>query len=69
MGQTKQFYIFIFLSIQLLINAPAEARKPVKDLKPTVILISIDGFRYDYFEKFQPPTLNKLAREGVRGSG
>ncbi|HVE55837.1 MAG TPA: ectonucleotide pyrophosphatase/phosphodiesterase [Pyrinomonadaceae bacterium] len=45
---------------------PAIAQKPIKDLKPTVILISLDGFRYDYLEKFSPPTLNKLARTGVR---
>lgn len=42
------------------------AQTPIKDLKPTVILISLDGFRYDYLEKFSPPTLNKIAREGVR---
>ena len=42
------------------------AQVPVKDLKPTVILISLDGFRYDYFEKYAPPTLNALAKEGVR---
>lgn len=41
------------------------AQKPIKDLKPTVILISLDGFRYDYLEKFQPETLNKLAKTGV----
>jgi predicted AlkP superfamily pyrophosphatase or phosphodiesterase len=40
--------------------------KSVKDLKPTVILISLDGFRYDYLDKFQPKMLNKLAKEGVR---
>lgn len=42
------------------------AQQPVKDLKPTVILISLDGFRWDYLEKFNPPRLNKLAKEGVR---
>lgn len=36
------------------------------DLKPTLILISIDGFRADYFEKYQHPTLTALAAEGVR---
>ena len=41
-------------------------QRPLKDLKPTVILISIDGFRADYFEKYQHPTLNTLAAEGVR---
>ena len=38
----------------------------IKDLKPTVILISIDGMRYDYLDKYSPPTLNELANEGVR---
>lgn len=40
--------------------------KPIKDLKPTVILISLDGFRYDYLDKYQPPMLNLLAKNGVR---
>ena len=42
------------------------AQKPVKDLKPTVILISLDGFRWDYLDKYKPPFMNKLAKEGVR---
>jgi predicted AlkP superfamily pyrophosphatase or phosphodiesterase len=50
----------------LICLVPAFAQEPVKDLKPTVILISLDGFRYDYLEKFNPPTLNKLAKSGVR---
>jgi predicted AlkP superfamily pyrophosphatase or phosphodiesterase len=50
----------------LICFSAAFAQKPIRDLKPTVILISIDGFRYDYFEKFQPPEINRLAREGVR---
>ena len=40
--------------------------KPFKDLQPTVILISLDGFRYDYLSKYRPPNLNYLARKGVR---
>ena len=42
------------------------AQKPVNDLKPTVILISLDGFRYDYLDKYSPPALNALAKNGVR---
>jgi predicted AlkP superfamily pyrophosphatase or phosphodiesterase len=38
----------------------------LSDLKPTVILVSLDGFRYDYIEKFAPPTILSLASEGVR---
>jgi len=43
-----------------------DGQKPIKDLKPTVILISLDGFRYDYIDKYSSPTLNKLAKGGVR---
>ncbi|MDQ3713846.1 MAG: ectonucleotide pyrophosphatase/phosphodiesterase [Acidobacteriota bacterium] len=45
---------------------PICAQKPIKNLKPTVILISLDGFRYDYLDKFHPKTLNELAKKGVR---
>ncbi|MBK7935471.1 MAG: alkaline phosphatase family protein [Pyrinomonadaceae bacterium] len=38
----------------------------IKDLKPTVILISLDGFRYDYVDKYEAPNIAKLARERVR---
>lgn len=58
-------YLFV-ISLLMAIGMLASAQKPVRDLKPTVILISIDGFRYDYFEKFGPAALNKLARDGVR---
>ena len=36
---------------------------------PIVVLISIDGWRYDYFERFKPPTLSRLAESGVRAKG
>lgn len=59
-----RFFLLLFLLLSSL-SAFAQT-KPIKDLKPTVILISIDGFRYDYLEKYKPENLNKLAREGVR---
>ncbi|MBK8491624.1 MAG: alkaline phosphatase family protein [Saprospirales bacterium] len=34
--------------------------------KPYLILISLDGFRYDYVERFNPPHLNALIREGAQ---
>ena len=34
-----------------------------------VILISIDGWRWDYLERFAPPTLSRLAAEGGRAEG
>lgn len=36
---------------------------------PTVILVSIDGFRWDYFERGMTPTIQRLADEGVRSEG
>jgi predicted AlkP superfamily pyrophosphatase or phosphodiesterase len=49
-----------------LVTAPSFAQKPVHDLKPTVILISLDGFRWDYLDRYKPPALNEMARSGVR---
>jgi predicted AlkP superfamily pyrophosphatase or phosphodiesterase len=59
----KLFLCLLILSASTRVFAQI---KPIKDLKPTVILISLDGFRYDYLDKFQPKMLNKLAKEGVR---
>ncbi|MGH9946954.1 MAG: ectonucleotide pyrophosphatase/phosphodiesterase [Pyrinomonadaceae bacterium] len=56
----------LLIAIVIAITAITVAQKPINDLKPTVILISLDGFRYDYLDKYKPPTLNKLANEGVR---
>ncbi len=38
----------------------------INGLRPTVILISLDGFRSDYLEKYEPPNLRALARDGVQ---
>lgn len=61
-----KFCFRVALFLLLLSIFPAFAQQPVRDLKPTVILISLDGFRYDYLDKFNPPTLNQLAKTGVR---
>ena len=59
----KTIWLLLFL---VLPNVWAAAQAPVKDLRPTVVLVSLDGFRYDYLEKFNPPTLRRLAGAGVR---
>jgi len=59
----KAFFILLICSS---IFSLLFAQKPIKDLKPTVILISLDGFRYDYLEKYRPTVLNELAKKGVR---
>jgi predicted AlkP superfamily pyrophosphatase or phosphodiesterase len=42
------------------INAPYQLDKPY------VIMISIDGFRWDYMDLHHAPSLKRLAKEGVR---
>ena len=34
--------------------------------EPTIVLVSIDGFRADYLDWYQPKTLLEIAEEGVR---
>ena len=43
------------------------AQAPASDLKPTVILISLDGWRWDYVQKYPAPTLARLMKQGVSG--
>ncbi|MFQ5570353.1 MAG: ectonucleotide pyrophosphatase/phosphodiesterase [Rhodothermales bacterium] len=35
-------------------------------LAPTIILVSLDGFRWNYLDQYAPPVLTRLAAEGVR---
>ncbi|MCU1283903.1 MAG: Phosphodiesterase [Acidobacteriales bacterium] len=44
------------------------AAKKIDDLRPTVLLVSIDGFRPDYLDRTPSPNLHKLAAGGVLGS-
>ena len=66
----ERAYRPVLLSPLLIIAAAASAQRPaprpITDLKLTVILISIDGFRYDCLEKYSPPNLRPLATTGVR---
>lgn len=47
----------------LIARAPAAQPAPPADR--ILILISLDAFRWDYLQKFQPTNLNRLAAEGV----
>jgi predicted AlkP superfamily pyrophosphatase or phosphodiesterase len=42
---------------------------PLPPERAILILISIDGFRWDYLDRFKPPTLRRLAAEGVQADG
>ena len=57
----------ILATLVLLVFAQClAAQRTINDLRPTIILVSLDGFRYDYLDKYKPEALNRLARTGVR---
>ena len=39
--------------------------REIHDLRPTLLLVSLDGFRWDYPERARVPNLERLAREGI----
>nr|MBA3319208.1 alkaline phosphatase family protein [Gemmatimonadales bacterium] len=43
-----------------------EASPSTEPERATVVLVSLDGFRWDYLERGLTPNLSRLAREGVR---
>lgn len=68
MTKTYRICIFFFVVVSG-ISACHQADKSSSrsdDLKPTVILISIDGFRWDYLEKVELPNFQRLIKTGVR---
>ncbi|MGD9563903.1 MAG: ectonucleotide pyrophosphatase/phosphodiesterase [Pyrinomonadaceae bacterium] len=64
-GTSIRHIVVLFTAVFCLSAAAGGQSRPA-DLKPTVILISLDGFRYDYLDKYAPPTLRAMARDGVR---
>ncbi len=64
--QTISSKIALVVCFVISIVSVGVSQRRIEDLKSTVILVSIDGLRFDYLEKFQPPALNELASQGVR---
>lgn len=54
----------LLLSSLLLVSC--QTRAPIATRDQIVILVGIDGFRWDYLELHEAPTLRQLAREGTR---
>lgn len=54
------------LLICLIVATSAVSQTKIRDLEPTIILLSIDGMRADYLDKYKPPTLTRIAKQGVK---
>lgn len=63
-----RFTLFFMVIITVVACSNGQQSKIIKDLKPTVILISIDGFRNDYLEKLPVPNISSLANKGVHAA-
>jgi predicted AlkP superfamily pyrophosphatase or phosphodiesterase len=62
----RLFILIIFWSSLGCFHQARESTSRISDLQPTVILISIDGFRWDYLEKAELPNFQRLIKTGVR---
>jgi predicted AlkP superfamily pyrophosphatase or phosphodiesterase len=60
-----QVLLFFFVLFVDLHGTEPAARK-IQDLKPSTLLISFDGFRWDYLDHARTPNLHRLMKEGVR---
>ncbi|MCB9283255.1 MAG: alkaline phosphatase family protein [Lewinellaceae bacterium] len=60
-------FLLIFLLHAGIFQAQeSKTNQPGQLNKPYVVLVSLDGFRYDYVERFNPPHLTKFIEEGVQ---
>src|SRR4026209_865395 len=53
------------VALTLAVAIGVAQRDPFADLQPTVILVSFDGFRWDYPSKAPTPNLRRLMERGV----
>ncbi len=60
--------LLLFVSAALLAGCSGSRSTSSEnpELPPTVLLISFDGFRWDYPQRYETPHLDRLAEEGLR---
>lgn len=63
----KQWILFVlFFSSAAFAAGSGGVNAPDQRGKPYLILVSIDGFRWDYQDRYDTPTLDRIAASGVR---
>jgi predicted AlkP superfamily pyrophosphatase or phosphodiesterase len=62
----KRTYFALIILIGLFTLLPSFRKDSRKPLKNYVLLVSLDGFRWDYSKMYNTPNLNKMAKDGVK---
>ncbi len=65
----SRIYSFLFIVLSILFVSCASYKPTAPAVKPTLILVSFDGCRYDYPDKAKTPSLDKIAASGVKAKG
>jgi predicted AlkP superfamily pyrophosphatase or phosphodiesterase len=64
----REILCTIFIAVAVVSDSAVRAGAS-QSSPPIVVLISIDGWRWDYIERFDPPVVSRLALTGVRSEG
>ena len=62
-GVVRAVVLLVFIA-----SAPVLTHQDRRDLRPTVILVSFDGWRWDYDAKFPAPNVRRVIAGGVRAA-
>lgn len=65
MTRLRSIAVAVWICLAVVFGAPVTAEPP----QPLLVLVSIDGFRWDYVDRVALPTLRTLAGRGVRAEG
>jgi len=61
---SRRLTVLLLLFLCLWIGT-GRAQTPAVDLRPTVILVSLDGWRWDYADKYPAPNVRRLMTRGI----
>lgn len=76
MKKQHGFFVLVFIAITFILSSCKSTSNITSTVtkvnseaslqKPYVILISLDGFRWDYVDRFEPPFLSNFIKTGVK---
>ncbi|HEX6983351.1 MAG TPA: ectonucleotide pyrophosphatase/phosphodiesterase [Balneolaceae bacterium] len=64
----KSIHLLLLITLTIFISCSQQQHQPESDPNP-LLLISFDGFRYDYLSKAETPNFDSLIANGVKAEG